>query len=572
MKPVSRCSTSAANRMDETVGDGVEPGFIEVTTLGDLLLRGAQRWPERELLVLGDERLTYAMLAARARRTARALQGMGIGPGDHVGILAPNLTEVIELVFAAALSGAVAVLINARYKSSELAYVVANADLKLLFTTRRIADYVDFVDLIYEAVPGLREAAEPLALKLDAAPRLHSVVLMESGEAPGLLAWSDFLEHEGRVDERHAVLRRSQVALSQPCIMMYTSGTTAEPKGCRLAHEAIVRSAAAIRTRFRITPEDRQWNPLPMFHMSSIMPLLATMWAGARFITDTHFDADQAWQALENERPTILFVAFPTVMAALVTNAQFSLERVRDVRLILNVAPPDQLRRNMQLIPHAVHISAYGMTEVSGICCFGAVDEDDEIRAATCGQPLAGVQLRVVDLETGAPASPGTPGEMTIRGYSLFEGYYKSPEKNREAFDAEGWFHTGDLCVLDEQGRVAYRGRIKDMLKVGGENVAAVEIESFLCRHPDVQLAQVVGVPDAKLTEVAAAFIQLAPGANCSEQAIIDFCRGRIASFKVPRYVRFVEAWPMSATKIQKFKLRETLVAEIESGQAGTAT
>ena len=539
--------------------------LIEATTLGDLLLRGAQRWPDRELLVLGDERLTYSQLAARAQRTARALQGMGIAPGDHVGVLAPNLVEVVELLFASALCGAVTVLINARYKDTELAYVIANADLRLVFTTRRVAGYVDFVELLYTALPGLRASAAPLALRLPTAPQLRSVVLMEDEDGPGLLSWQQFAAHADRIGPAQASLRRSEVALRQPCIMMYTSGTTSDPTGCRLSHEAIVRSAREIRARFRITDADRQWNPLPMFHMSSIMPLLATLWAGGVFITDTHFDAEAAWRMLDAERPTIWFTAFPAVMSALVNHPGFTADRVPWVRLIINVAPPEQLRRNMRTITHAVHISAYGMTEASGISCFGAIDEDDETRAATCGPPLPGVQLRVIDIETGAPVPPGVAGEMTIRGFSVFEGYYKSPEKNREAFDTEGWFHTGDLCVMDAQGRVAYRGRIKDMLKVGGENVAAVEIESYLCRHPAVQLAQVVGVPDARYGEVAAAFIELRPGASCTAQELVDFCRGHIASFKVPRYVRFVRSWPMSTTKIQKFRLREALAAEIES-------
>jgi acyl-CoA synthetase (AMP-forming)/AMP-acid ligase II len=540
--------------------------LIEVTTLGDLLLRAAQRWPGRELLVLGSERLTYGQLSARAQRTARALQGMGVRPGDHLGILAPNLVEVIELLFASALSGAVAVLINARYKVEELRYVIANGDLRLLFTTRRIANYVDFVDLLYGALPGLRETGSPLALTLEATPRLQSVVLMEDSVSPGLVSWPQFDAHAEHIDATQAGSRRSAVALREPCIMMYTSGTTADPKGCRLSHEAIVRSANEIRARFRLTEGDRQWNPLPMFHMSSVMPLLATMWAGGRFITDTHFDADAAWEVLEKEQPTVWFTAFPAVMSAILNHPCFTVDRVPWVRLIINVAPPDQLRRNMKAIPHAVHISAYGMTEAAGISCFGCIDEDDDTRAATCGPPLPGVQLRVVDLESGAPAPSGTAGEMTIRGYSLFEGYYKSPEKNREAFDAEGWFHTGDLCVLDTEGRVAYRGRIKDMLKVGGENVAAVEIESFLCRHPSVQLAQVVGVPDARYGEVAAAFVELRPGTSCSVQEITDFCRDHIATFKIPRYVRFVNSWPMSATKIQKFRLREALAAELTVG------
>jgi acyl-CoA synthetase (AMP-forming)/AMP-acid ligase II len=539
--------------------------LIEMTTLGDLLLRAANKWPNEDALVFPDQRLSYEQLAQRAKEKARALQGMGIQAGDHVGILAPNLVEVVEVLFAIALSGAVAVLVNARYKTTELAYVIEDADLKVLFTTNRIADFVNFTELLYEALPGLETADDPLSLELDAAPLLRSVIMMEDPGQKGVVSWERFQAFADETDPEEMWCRRSQVALRDPCIMMYTSGTTANPKGCRLSHEALVRNAREMGKRFEITNQDRQWNPLPMFHMGAILPLISVIWAGARFITDTHFDADSAIRAIGKEKPTIMFTAFPTIMAALVSHPDFNARNMPQLRLVNNVAPPSQLKRNMEILPNAVHVSAYGLTEAAGVSCNGSADEDDETRASTCGRPYSGVQLRVVDLETGEEVAPGERGEVTIRGFSLFEGYYKSPGKTAEAIDSEGWLHTGDIASLDDEGRVSYQGRIKDMLKVGGENVAAVEIESYLLNHPAAQLVQVVGVPDAKLLEVAAAFIQLKPGAACTEQEIIDFCRGKIASFKIPRHVRFLEEWPMSATKIQKFKLQEMLNREMSS-------
>jgi len=537
--------------------------LIEVTTLGDLLLLAASKWPDREALVFPQQRLTYAQLADRASERARALQGIGVLPGDHVGILSPNLVEVVELLFATALSGAVAVMINARYKVKELAYVIENADLKVLFTTSRIADYVNFADLLYAALPGLERASDPLGLDLPAAPKLRGVIMMEDPGRTGILSWQQFLSHAERTPPEQVWRVRSEVALRQPCIMMYTSGTTANPKGCRLSHEALVRNAREMSIRFRITEADRQWNPLPMFHMSAILPMISVFWAGALFITDTHFDADSAMLAVEKEKPTIWFTAFPTIMAALVNHPDFDASKMPQLRLVNNVAPPSQLKKNMQALPDAVHVSAYGLTEASGVSCNGSPDEDDETRAHTCGMPYSGVQLRVVDPETGAPVPQGQRGEVTIRGFSLFEGYYKSPEKTAEAVDADGWLHTGDIASLDPEGRVTYLGRVKDMLKVGGENVAAVEIESYLSSHPAVALVQIVGVPDEKMIEVAAAFIQLKAGKTCTQQEIIDFCRGNIASFKIPKHVRFVESWPMSTTKIQKFRLREMLIDEL---------
>jgi acyl-CoA synthetase (AMP-forming)/AMP-acid ligase II len=214
-----------------------------------------------------------------------------------------------------------------------------------------------------------------------------------------------------------------------------------------------------------------------------------------------------------------------------------------------------------------MHVSAYGMTEASGISCHGAIDEDDETRATSCGRPYDGVQMRVVDPDSGRELGAGERGEMRIRGFSLFEGYYKAPQRTAEAFDEDGWFRTGDLCSIGAGGQVCYHGRLKDLLKIGGENVSPLELESFIGTHPAVQVVQVVGVPDTRLQEVAAAFIQLRPGTSASAEDIVAFCRGRIASFKIPRHVRFVSEWPMSATKIQKHVLREQLERELEAGR-----
>jgi fatty-acyl-CoA synthase len=335
------------------------------------------------------------------------------------------------------------------------------------------------------------------------------------------------------------------------------------PKGCPLTHEALVRTALeAGRTRFELTRADRMWDPLPMFHMSFVLPLLACLDAGAALLSMERFEPGLALRYLRDERASVNFAAFPTITLALLSHPDFE---VRDMhfRLMNNVGPPDLLRQFHAALPFAKHITAYGLTEAGGVTAFSEPSDDAETRATTAGRPFAGIEVSVRDPATNAALPAGTRGELCIRGYCLFEGYYKSPEKNAEAFDAEGWFHTGDLGTLDGEGRIAYLGRSKDMLKVGGENVAAVEIEGFLQTHPAVLLAQIVAAPDAKYGEVAAAFVQLRPGHSASEPELIHFCRGKIASFKVPRFVRFVDDWPMSATKIQKFKLRERIEKEL---------
>lgn len=541
--------------------DATADPLIEATTLGDLLLRAARRWPSRSALLFADERLGYEALAQRACLRARALMALGVQPGDHVGILSLNLPEVVETMFACALSGAVAVMLNARYRAEELRYVLVHADLVLLFTSTRFAPHSDFPALLREALPGL--AAGDGTGAGGSTHGIRAVIGLERGAGKGLLCGERFLARAGEVSADRLAQRRSQVALRDPCIMMYTSGTTAEPKGCRLSHEAVVRSALGMSRRLGIRDDDAMWNALPMFHMAAILPLLAMVWAGGSFISDTHFDAGRALQDIRAHGATILYPAFPAIMAGLLTHPDCDVLRLAPVRLVSNVAPPDTLRANMRALPHALHVSAYGMTEASGISCHGGADEDDETRATACGRPYEGVQMRVVDPASGRELGSGERGEMRIRGFSLFEGYYKDPARTAESLDDAGWFRTGDLCSITAGGQVCYHGRLKDVMKIGGENVSPLEVESFLATHPAVQLVQVVGVPDARLQEVAAAFVQLRPGASLTAAELIEFCCGRIASFKVPRHVRFVAQWPMSATKIQRHVLRQRLQEEL---------
>ncbi len=339
--------------------------------------------------------------------------------------------------------------------------------------------------------------------------------------------------------------------------MMYTSGTTANPKGCPLSHASLVRNGINMnRERYFLSSEDRFWAPLPMFHIASILPFVCCMDAGAAMLSMNHIDAGAALAMMEREGATVAFPAFPTITNELISHPDFAHTDLSKLRRINNVAPVEVLRRFQEAFPQAVQTGAYGLTEASGVVSFNHPDEDLETRLHTCGQPFPGIEVVVVDPDTLEVLPPNVRGEIWVRGYCLFEGYYKSPEKNAESL-VDGWLRTGDLCSLDEDNRITFHGRIKDMLKVGGENVAAVEIESFLATHPAVKLAQVVGVPDERLLEVAAAFIETEPDCQVTEDEIIEFCRGKIASFKVPRYVRFVDEWPMSSTKVQKFRLQE---------------
>ncbi len=534
----------------------------EVTSLGDHLLRAADRWPDQEAIVFPEIRCTYAELVERAYSRARSLIAMGMERGDYVGVLMPNCMEYVELIFAVALAGGAVVPINARYKGQELAYVIENGDLTALFTTDIISEYTDFAALLHREFPDL-ESADPKALSLERAPKLRNVVMMGTSSPGGFKTRAEFDALEQGASDDDVEARRVFVRLRDPCIMMYTSGTTAEPKGCPLSHENLVRTGMAVnRENYCFNTQTRFWDPLPLFHMSSILPMVALMDAGGVMMSMTHFEAGRALEMMESERATHAFPAFPTLTLELMNHPDFKTRDLGTLRCMNNVGPPDLMRQFEEAFPQARQLAAYGLTEVTGVICFGHPDDSLEQRIHACGRPWEGIELRVVDPETGEELPQGTRGEICVRGYAVFDGYYKSPEKDAEVF-RDGWFHTGDLCEIDEAGQVRFHGRLKDMLKVGGENVAALEIESFLSNMPEINMVQVVGVPDARLQEVAAAFVELHEGAALSEQQVIDFCKGQIASYKVPRYVRFVSEWPMSSTKIQKFKLKELISAEI---------
>ncbi|MCC5873617.1 MAG: acyl--CoA ligase [Gammaproteobacteria bacterium] len=535
---------------------------IEATTLGDLLLRSAQRHPQRDALVFPDVSLNYTQLWQASVRRARALHALGIGPGDHLGILLPNCPEYIEILLGTVLCGAVAVPINARNKAAELAYVIENADLAGLVTSDASSEYADFGGLLETAFSELSVADHSLALKLTAAPRLGFVVMLGASRA-GFVSEEVFESAAEQVSEQRIWTLRSGVRLSDPCIMMYTSGTTAHPKGCPLSHENLVRNGISMnRQNYRLSERDRFWTPLPMFHMSSILPMVCCFDAGAAMLSMRRFEAGPALEMLEREAATIAFPSFPTVTNDLISQPDFGRRDLSRIRRINNVAPVDVLRRFQDAFPQAIQTGAYGLTEAAGVIAFNQPDEDLERRLTTCGVPFAGIEVRITDPDDDARVLPsGERGELWIRGYAVFPGYYRAPEKNAEAF-TDGWFRTGDLCSVDAMCTISFHGRLKDMLKVGGENVAAVEIESHLQTHPSIRFAQVIGVPDARLQEVAAAYVELHEDEVLTEQDVIDHCRGRMAGFKVPRYVRFVTEWPMSATKVQKHRLRESFAAE----------
>lgn len=522
----------------------------QVTTLGDLLLRAAGTAPERDALVLPDDRANYGRLSDGAVRTARSLHALGVRPGDHVGILIPNCVEYAETLFGVALLGAVAVPLNARHKAAEIGYIIGNAAVVVLVTSLHDDDPVDFPTLVREALPP------------NSAPNLRHVVLARGPGADGLMSATEFAALAEHCDSSVVEASRRGVRVRDPALIIYTSGTTANPKGCVLSHEALTRGPVErARHRLKAPEADVTWGAGPLFHIGTLAPFIGSVGVAGTFLTDTYFDAGRALRLMRDERVTLAWPWFPAIMQGLIVHPEFEPAALASLRHLFIIAAPSLVDEVQDLLPDTEVIQACGMTETAGIFALCDEDESRDTRSNTNGKPSPGVEVRIVDPETGVDLPDGTLGEIWVRGYNVMDGYWAAPEKTAESLTSDGWLKTGDLYTRLPSGSLVFGGRYKDMLKVGGENVAAVEVEAFLCTHPAVKTAEVVGRPDPRLDEVPVAFVELHEGHALEADVLVEHCRGRIASYKVPRAVYFLGAadWPMSATKIDKRALRDRL-------------
>jgi fatty-acyl-CoA synthase len=535
----------------------------ETMTIGGLLLRAAERWPAKEAIVFPGERYTFAELAERSLAFARSLAALGVGPGVKVGMLMPNCPEFLFGLFGIELVGAVAVPINTRFRGAEIVHVVDRADISVLLTREFADDPVDYFQRVGEAFPELGDAADPLQLQLDSAARLQTVVGFGGGGQDGFLPEQEFEALAEAIAPEPIVAGERCGDPDDVALILFTSGTTSHPKGCLLTHHSLLACWSCVGERMDVGQGDRVFDPLPLFHLGCLGPTLVVLLQGATLLTMRHFEAGTALDLIERERATWLYTIFPPITMQLIQHPTFFQRDFGDVRALMNVAPRetlDVIGRAFAPIPHLQ--GQFGMTEGSGTMTCNRLDDSPEGRLATAGPPLDGMEARVVDPDSGEVLGSGQRGELQVRGVCVFEGYYDEPASTAAVLDGEGWLHTGDIGEIDAEGRVSYLGRLKEMLKVGGENVAPAEIESHVSTHPAVKLVQVVPLADPRLGEVPVAFVELMPGQELSGEEVIEHCRGKIASFKIPRQVRFVTEWPMSATKIQKTKLRERLAAE----------
>lgn len=520
-------------------------------TFGELPRAAARRWGDREALVFRERRYSFRAIADEVDRLARGLLALGVEPGERVALWLMNCPEWIFALFALARIGAVHVPVNTRFRVDDLAYVLGRSGAGTLLT-HDVSGPVDFLAMV-RSLPAEAAGGVP-------APALRRLVLRTERRHPGALRWADVLAAGEAVVPDRLEARAAAVRPTDTAFIMFTSGTTGFPKGVRRDHR-LLRSLLDRVQRVGATERDVIVNYLPLFHIFGYVDgPLCSLLAGYRQVLTETFDPDEVLDLVERERATQLH-GFETHLKALADAQEARPRRLDTLRTgIFAVGAASAVpvaHRARRVLAPLRHITAYGMTEVGANVSMSDLGATDEQACETSGYACPGFELRVVDPDTGRDQPTGVPGELLVRSAYLMQGYDGDPEQTARALDPEGWFHTGDMAVLRPDGYMRFLGRYKDMLKVGGENVDPLEVEGQLLRVPGVRQVAVVGYPDPRLTEVPVAFVVRAGGAAVSVEDVLAACRGRIASFKTPRHVFFVDELPSTSSgKVQKVKLR----------------
>ena len=538
-------------------------------TAGRLLELRARETPEREAVVFGAQRLTYHALWHRACEFARGLLRLGIGRGDHVALLMSNRPEWLVANFGCALIGAPLVAMSTWARRLEIEYILRQSDAVTLIVMRRFLS-VDYLELLAGLCPEIGAAA-PGALGSARFPRLREVIMLGPAEAKGIRRFED-VEALGReVGEARLREAASRVDPRDILYILYTSGTTAAPKGVMLAHYGCIKNGFNIGERQHLGPADRLWLAVPLFwSFGSANATMALMGHGGTIVLQERFDPEEAIGLISAERCTVYY-GMPNMALAMLQEPLWGTLDTSSLRTGLTIGTPEELEMTMHELGVREVCNVYGATETYGNTSVTDAHDPPEIRCTTQGRSLPGMTVKFVDPESRKPLPRGEAGEICVKGY-VTPGYYNAPELNAQAFDGEGYFITGDLGVVDEDGRIRFRGRLKDMIKSGGINISPLEVEEYLVAHPKVLQAFVVGVPDPAKGEVPLAVIELRPGHTATAEEIRAFCREGVSSYKIPAYVVFRKGQdlPRTATgKVQKTRLREEMTALMEQGGLG---
>ncbi len=539
------------------------PDWFEKQTVGELINQAAWRFGPREALVYEGRRWSFAEFRDEIDRVARALINLGVQAGDKVSIWMPNRVEWLFLLGGVAKIGAVLVPINTRFRTSDMEYLVNHSDSAVLILMDRSGP-VDFGGMVAEVAPEIA-GGDPNNLRPAVFPALRNVIMLGEQRPAGAIAWDAMLAGADEVPADELAQREAAVSPDDTFLLMYTSGTTGFPKGVMHCHNPI-RTITDAANRMAMSPRDTILMYLPLFHCFGLYegPLMSWV-TGARMVLTTMFDAAEVLHLLEAEKATVLN-GFDSHFFDLTNHPDIDRVDVSSLRTILlavGMASSESVARATQekLCPS---LSAWGMTEVGVGATRTFLDAPIDDRCVESGHPLPGYEFKVIDPDTGDTVPPSTMGELCVRGYALMQGYYKRPEATAEAIDDDGWLHTGDVATIRDDGSVRFLGRYKDQLKVGGENVDPTEVEAFLLDHPAVNKVQVVGVPDPRLTEVACACVVVEPGQAITETDLDGFCRGKMASFKIPRHLVVVDDYPMTSSgKVQKYLLRQMAAEQL---------
>lgn len=538
-------------------------------TLGELLDIQAERYPDNEAVVFPFEgiRWTYSQFKQKVDTVARGLIEMGVKKGDHVSVWTTNVPEWLLIQFATGRIGAVLVTVNTNYKAFELEYLLRQSDTSTLVMTSGFKDS-DYVKIINELCPELKNTL-PGQLRSSKFPYLRNIIYIGNSKHDGMFNFNDLYDMAERVESE--ILEEIQKGLSPQDVvnMQYTSGTTGFPKGVMLTHYNIINNGNAIADCMRLTYRDRLCIPVPLFHcFGCVLGVMACVTKGATMVLIDHYNPIKVMEAVQRERCTGLH-GVPTMFIGILENQKFNeydFSTLRTGIMAGSPCPTKIMRQVIEKMNMKDITIAYGQTESSPVITQTRVDDPIEVRVSTVGKPLPGVEVKIIDPDTGEEVEPGEQGELITRGYGVMKGYYKMEEATKAAIDADGWLHTGDLATVDENGYYRITGRLKDMIIRGGENIYPREIEEFIYTHPAVKDVQVIGVPDKKYGEEVFAYIILKDNIKDppTEEEIIEFVKQGLSRFKTPKYVRFIDSYPMTASgKIQKYKLREMAVEEL---------
>jgi fatty-acyl-CoA synthase len=559
-------SQGAARRWSYTSGTSDTP--LLGLTIGDMFDQTAATYPDQPALISRHQniRLTYRELQAQVNQCARALLHLGITKGQRVGIWSPNRAEWCITQFATAKIGAILVNINPSYRLHELEYVLNQSGCSAIVIAAAFKTS-NYTEMLNSLAPELAHC-EIGKLQAEKLPELRTVIRMGEDRVPGMLPWPELMALGDRVSEEELQRVQREQEFDDPINIQYTSGTTGFPKGATLSHHNILNNGYFVARLQNFSHEDKLCIPVPLYHcFGMVMGNLGCITHGAAMVYPAEgFDPQATLDAVQEERCTSLY-GVPTMFIAELAHpdfAQYDFSSLRTGVMAGSPCPIEVMKRvNTEMHMPEVEI-CYGMTETSPVSTQTRVDSPLDKRVSTVGLVGPHLEIKIVDPATGKVVPVGQPGELCTRGYSVMLGYWNNPEATANAIDQARWMHTGDLATMDEEGYLNIVGRIKDMIIRGGENVYPREIEEFLYTHPKISDVQVIGVPDPKYGEEIMAWVQLKTGTSATTEEIREFCQGKIAHYKIPRYVKFVESFPMTVTgKIQKFVMRQQSIEEL---------